>query len=94
VTPREAVEAAELAGTETAYRLQFGREMYEAGQRDAEAAAALRYEGLTREADEALAALNDRRWGPGGRERFADARPGDFPGRGVQQEAEPELEAG
>jgi hypothetical protein len=23
------------------------------------------------------------RWGPGGREHFADPRPGDFPGRGV-----------
>lgn len=29
------------------------------------------------------AKLELARWGPGGRERFADPRPGDFPGRGV-----------
>ena len=28
------------------------------------------------------AELERRRWGPGGRERFADPRPGDYPGRG------------
>lgn len=27
------------------------------------------------------AELMKRRWGPGGRERFGDPRPGDFPGR-------------
>jgi hypothetical protein len=27
------------------------------------------------------AELERRRWGPGGRARFADPRPGDFPGR-------------
>jgi len=98
VTPAEAIEAAGLAEAETRYRLQLAREMYEAGRRDAEAAAALRYDGLTREADEALAAVNDRRWGPGGRARFADPRPGDFPGRAARPEAdagqpEPEAEA-
>ena len=43
-----------------------------------------------------LAELEERRWGPGGREHFADARPGDFPGRTAQAEPEPEpeLEAG
>ena len=96
MTPAEAIEAAELAGAETRYRLQLAREMYEAGRRDAETAAALRYDGLTREADEALAALNDRRWGPGGRAHFADPRPGDFPGLAAHREAEagqPEPEA-
>ena len=96
MTPAEALEAAGLAEAETRYRLKLAREMYEAGRRDAEAAAALRYDGLTREADEALAALTGRRWGPGGRARFADPRPGDFPGRAPRQEAEagqPEPEA-
>lgn len=96
MTPEEAIEAAELAEAEERYRHQLGREMYEAGRRDAEMAAALRYEGLTRPADEAIAALDDRRWGPGGRAHFADPRPGDFPGRVPQQrqpEPEPELEA-
>jgi hypothetical protein len=26
--------------------------------------------------------LQQARWGPGGRERFADPRPGDYPGKG------------
>ena len=96
MTPAEALEAAGLAEAETRYRLKLAREMYEAGRRDAEAAAALRYDGLTREPDEALAALNDRRWGPGGRAHFADPRPGDFPGLAAHREAEagqPEPEA-
>ena len=38
------------------------------------------------------AELEERRWGPGGRAHFADPRPGDYPGRGAQAEAEPELE--
>jgi hypothetical protein len=28
-----------------------------------------------------FAELERRRWGPGGREHFADPRPGDYPGR-------------
>ena len=100
MTPAEAIEAAELAELETRCRLQFGREMYEAGRRDAEAdmaaqwtraAAAVRGPGF--------AELEERRWGPGGREHFADPRPGDYPGRLARQEAEasdpqPELEIG
>jgi len=31
----------------------------------------------------AFADLEERRWGPGGRARFGDPRPGDFRGRGV-----------
>jgi hypothetical protein len=34
--------------------------------------------GIVRDAE-----LDLRRWGPGGRERFADPRPGDYPGRGT-----------
>ena len=30
------------------------------------------------------AVLERRRWGPGGREHFADPRPGDFPGTEVR----------
>src|SRR5580693_8341978 len=33
MTPREAIEAAELAEAETTYRHQLAREMYQAGQR-------------------------------------------------------------
>ena len=42
------------------------------------------------------AELDARRWGPGGRVHFGDARPGDFPGRAArpQPETELELEAG
>lgn len=32
-------------------------------------------------APETIAELDARRWGPGGRERFADPRPGDYPGQ-------------
>ena len=40
-----------------------------------------------------LAEVEARRWGPGGREQFADPRPGDYPGRAERREPEPELEA-
>jgi hypothetical protein len=97
VTPAEAIEAAELAEAEIRYRNQVGRLMYEAGRRDAEgemAAQWSRVAGVVRGPD--LAEVEERRWGPAGREHFADARPGDFPGRGTrpQPETELELEAG
>jgi hypothetical protein len=97
VTPAEAIEAAELTEAETRYRNQVGRLMYEAGHRDAEAEMAARWARVTavvRGPD--LAEIDERRWGPGGRAHFADARPGDFPGRGTrpQAETEAELEAG
>jgi hypothetical protein len=41
--------------------------------------------------------VEERRWGPGGRQHFADPRPGDFPGRDhkpAEPEPEQELEAG
>jgi hypothetical protein len=88
VTPREAIEAASNVEAEVRYRLQFAREMYEAGrqagyrQAQAEEEARWRNAPKTRVPDgPAYAELEERRWGPGGREHFADTRPGDFPGR-------------
>ena len=99
MTPGEAIEAAELAEAETAYRNQLAREAgareYERGQADGYLRAiadvkALQH-GLVLDAQ-----LETLRYGPGGRAHFADPRPGDFPGRAGQREAEyePELEAG
>ncbi len=98
MTPAEAIEAAELVEAETRYRNQLAREMgargYERGLAEgyvraiADVKAVQR--GIVRDAE-----LEARRWGPGGREHFADPRPGDFPGRGAcRPGAEPELEAG
>ena len=100
MTPAEAIEAAELAEVETRYRHQLARQMYEAGRRDAEADMAARWARTAAAVrGPAHTELEERRWGPGGREHFADARPGDFPGRGARQpepepEPEPELEIG
>lgn len=92
MTAAEAIEAAELAEAESRYRNQLAREMAEAAYERGravgyvQAAADLKalQHGLVLDAE-----LEGLRWGPGGREHFADPRPGDFPGR-----AEPELEAG
>lgn len=106
MTPADALAAAEVAEAETRYRLQFGREMYVAGYRQAEADMAARWDRIARAAvrGPSHAEIEERRWGPGGRERFADPRPGDFRGRAAEREAEadpgagpqaePELEAG
>jgi hypothetical protein len=92
VTPAEAIEAAELSEAETAYRLQFARETaaaaYERGLGDGyvraiEDVKALQH-GMVRDAE-----IEAARWGAGGREHFADPRPGDFLGK---REPEPELE--
>ena len=97
MTPAEAIEAAELAGAESRYHHQVAREMYARGHEpgliegyllalsDVKAV----QHGIVRDAE--LEALRD---GPGGRAHFADPRPGGFPGRGTQREAEVELEAG
>jgi hypothetical protein len=96
MTPAEAIEAAELAEAEIRYRNQVGRLMYETGRREAEAEMAAEWSRITaatRGPD--LAEIEERRWGPGGREHFADPRPGDYPGRVPsprQPEPEPELE--
>jgi hypothetical protein len=98
VNPREAIEAADLAERETAYRNQLARQMYEAGRRDAEADMARRWAEAAQPVTRGVShtELEQRRWGPGGRAHFTDPRPGDFPGRENEPEpqAEPELEAG
>jgi hypothetical protein len=104
VTPAEAVEAAELAEAEIRYRNQLAREMYEhgraAGWREGYAAAeaddAAEWARVTQPAVHGIshAELEERRWGPDGRARFGDPRPGDFPGRAARREPEPEPEAG
>ena len=93
MTPAEAIEAAELTEAETRYRNQVGRLMYEAGRREAEAEMAAQWSRVAevvRGPD--LAELEERRWGPGGRAHFGDPRPGDFPGRAAEREAELEAE--
>ena len=92
MTSEEAIDAAELAEAETAYRNQLAREMaeqaaataYERGAADGYAHAIADVKaaqhGLVRDAE-----LETRRWGPGGRAHFADPRPGDFPGRCARQ---------
>ncbi|MBO0802770.1 MAG: hypothetical protein J2P25_06805 [Nocardiopsaceae bacterium] len=106
MTPRDAIEAAEVAGAESAYRLQLAREMYEAGHADGYAAG---FDAGWRHSEADMAAwwrqtghaianrpthaeLEERRWGPGGREHFADPRPGDFPGQGSRPRPEPETQ--
>jgi hypothetical protein len=98
VNPEEAIQAAELAEAETAYRHQLARQMYQAGRRDAEAEMAQRWAQIARPAAHGIshADLEQRRWGPGGRAHFADPRPGDFPGRAAKPQSEigREMEAG
>ena len=96
MTPQEVIEAAELAEAETRYRNQLGREMFAAGRRAAEAEMAERWNRVAAPVVAGgpdLAELEARRWGPGGREHFADPRPGDYPGRiPAQRQPEPEPE--
>jgi hypothetical protein len=102
VTAEEAIEAAELVEAETAYRRKLAREMtghaaaaaYESGYSDgytrAIADVKAAQHGIVRDVE-----LETRRWGPGGRARFADPCPGDFRGRVPeprQPEPEPEME--
>jgi len=103
VTPQEAIEAAELVEIEERYRHQLAREMtehaaaagYERGQVDGYLRAVSDFKAF-QHAEVRDAELEARRWGPGGRDHFADPRPGDFPGRAAEAEAqaapEPELE--
>jgi hypothetical protein len=99
VTPQEAIEAAELMESEAAYRNQVAREM------TAHAAAAEYERGLAegymlavadlkafQHAEVRDTELETLRWGPGGRARFGDPRPGDYPGRQAEPEAELEAE--
>ena len=101
-----AIGEAEHAEAETRYRLRLARQMYRAGQRagfevgyrQANADDAAAWAKVARPAVHGISPgeLEERRWGPGGRARFADPRPGDFPGRGAKPEphTEPEMEAG
>jgi hypothetical protein len=95
MTPREAIDAAELAELETRYRHQaareFGQARFNAGREAGRREAAQELHRAWKQAAEALdrpslAEIEVRRWGPGGRRHFADPRPGDFPG--LQTEAE------
>ena len=103
MTPDQAIQAAEQAEAETAYRHQLAREAYEAGHADgyragyrqAGADQAAGWNQIARAAigGPAHAELEERRWGPGGRAHFADPRPGDFPGRETTRaQAHPEAE--
>ena len=95
MTPGEAIAAAELVEAEARYRDQMAREMYALGYEQgltegyvlAVSDVKAVQHGIVRDAE-----LEARRWGPGGRARFADQRPGDFPGRGARSQAEPERE--
>jgi len=95
-----AIREAGHAEAETRYRLQLTREMYQAGYAAAEADMDRRWHTIAHAAvhGPSHAELEERRWGPGGRARFADPRPGDFPGRGARPQPEPEagreMEAG
>ena len=102
MSPDEAIEAANAIEAETRYRSQLAREMYQAGHADgyragyrqADADQAARWNHAARAIDgPTQTELEERRWGPGGRARFADPRPGDFPGRSAQPQPEPEHEA-
>lgn len=108
ITPAEALRAAAQAETDTAYRHQIGRMMWEAGRRAGlaeniaatDAARALVREPPDPETIDKInkiaaaehQAAQEARWGPGGRHAFGQPRPGDFPGRHPQPE--PEIEAG
>jgi hypothetical protein len=106
-----AIQQAKRAEAGTRYRLQLAHESFEAGLA---VGAARAREALLEEHAEArrLAAaaimplllrpdraeLEGRRWGPRGRSHFAEPRPGDFPGRGIEAltrppETKPETEA-
>src|SRR5580704_2335592 len=93
-----AIAEAEQIEAETRYRHLLAREMYQAGQRvgfqagyeQAAADMAARWAQIARPVAHGIshAELEERRWGPGGRARFADPRPGDFPGRAARPQPE------
>ena len=93
MTPGEAIEAAELAEAETRYRLQLGREMYQAGYRQAEADMASRWARIAAPVVRGVphAELEERRWGPGGRAAHL-AGPEPAPEPDLEPETEPEPE--
>ena len=92
MTPLQALERSEEIGAETRYRNQLARQMYRAGSRDAEADMERHWAQAASQVTHGVphAGLEERRWGPGGRARFADPRPGHFPGRGARPQAGPD----
>jgi hypothetical protein len=86
-------ELLELSGERDAWQARLGDEYrlgwklgYEAGRREGYEAGARQLEAewpaIVRPlAGPSLQELELRRWGPGGRARFGDPRPGDFKGR-------------
>ena len=94
MTPQQAHERAEETGADTGYRHQLARQLYQAGPRDAEADMARRRAQAAGQVTHGVprAGLEERRGGPGGRARFADPRPGHFPGRGARPQAGPDTE--
>lgn len=102
MTPADAIKLAEQIEAETNYRNQLGREMYQLGLDDgyrqgyavargeleAEHTAWWQAHGRHIADRPSHAELEERRWGPGGREHYADPRPGDYPGRRAKAEAE------
>jgi hypothetical protein len=88
-----AIREAEHAEAETRYRLQLAREQAEAAYERGHVDGYLRAIADVKAAQHGLvldAEMEARRWGPGGRARFADPRPGDFPGRGARPQPDPE----
>ena len=67
MNPAEAIEAAELAERETAYRNQLARQMYEAGRRDAESDMAHRWAEVARPAAPVASATPNWRTAAGDR---------------------------
>ncbi len=65
-----------LAGHEVGYRGGYAQAEKDMARRWREIARPVARGGPS------FAELERRRWGPGGREHFADPRPGDYPGRG------------
>ena len=94
MTPQRALERAEEISAEPRYRNQLARQMYQAGPHDAGADMARRRAQAAGQVAHGVphAELEERRGGPGGRARFADPRPGHFPGRGARPQAGPETE--
>jgi hypothetical protein len=83
--------SSDQADPEVSGYLSLIRAAYEAGRAEADGDIAAGLLGQNQEHRAHLAAAQERAaYGPGGREHFADPRPGDFPGRAK----EPQREAG
>jgi hypothetical protein len=94
MTPQQALERAEEIGAAPRYRNQLARQLDRSGPHDAEADMARRWAQAASQVTRGVphAELEERRGGADGRARFADPRPGHFPGRGARPQAGPETE--